>query len=125
MTIAVSEPLHSMSSCLDTVRESLCGLDDNGIVQTLREIEELSRRTQSVMLDVVAEADARGIAARAGFGSTARLLAGMLRLSTAEARIRCEHAAMVGARRALTGEALPPRLPETAAALAGGEIGTG
>jgi len=125
MTVAVREPVQVMSSCLDSVRGSLSGLDDEGIVQALREIEELSRRTQSVMLDLVAEADARGIAARDGFGSTARLLAGVLRLSAAEARTRCEHAAMVGIRRTLTGEALPPRLPETAAALAAGEIGAG
>ncbi|MGQ0778323.1 MAG: hypothetical protein ACT4NY_28595 [Pseudonocardiales bacterium] len=88
------------------VTGSLSGLDDQRIAQVLREIEELSRRTQSVMLDVVAEADTRGIAAREGFGSTACLLAGLLRLSAAEARTRCEHAAMAGARRALTGEVL-------------------
>lgn len=51
-------------------RGSLSGLDDNGIVQTLREIEEISRRTHSVMLEVIAEADTRGVAAREGFGSS-------------------------------------------------------
>ncbi|MGH3913369.1 MAG: DUF222 domain-containing protein [Pseudonocardiaceae bacterium] len=125
MTVAVGEPLHSLSSCLDSVRGSVRGLGDEGIVQALRELEELSRRTQSVLLDVVAEADSRGIAVERGFGSTARLLVGMLRLSAAEARIRVEHAAAVGIRRTLTGEVLPPRLPETAAALAAGEIGIG
>ncbi|MGH3931362.1 MAG: DUF222 domain-containing protein [Pseudonocardiaceae bacterium] len=125
MTVALSEPLQSLSSCLDSVRGSLRGLDDQGIVQALREIEEVSRTTQSVMLEMVAEAETRGIAAREGFGSTARLLAGMLRLSAAEARTRCEHAAAVGTRRTITGESLPPRLPATAAALAAGQIGTG
>ncbi|MGH3773302.1 MAG: DUF222 domain-containing protein [Pseudonocardiaceae bacterium] len=77
------------------------------------------------MLELVAEADARAIAAREGFGSTQRLLAGMLRLSAAEARMRVEHAAMVGTRRTITGGTLSPRLPATAAALAAGEIGAG
>ncbi|MGQ0773413.1 MAG: DUF222 domain-containing protein [Pseudonocardiales bacterium] len=125
MTVAVREPVQVMSSCLDNVRGSLSGLDDQGIVQVLRDVEELSRRTQSVMLDVVAEAETRGIAPREGFGTTQRLLAGILRLSAAEARTRVEHAAAVGIRRTLAGEVLPPRLPETAAALAAGEIGAG
>lgn len=130
MTVALREPvhamsMHAMSECLDSVRGSLSGLDDKGITQTLRDIEALSRRAQALMLDVVAEADSRGIAVREGFGSTARLLAGMLRLSAAEARMRVDHAAMVGTRRTITGQTLPPKLPATAAALAGGEIGTG
>ncbi|HEU0087781.1 MAG TPA: DUF222 domain-containing protein [Pseudonocardiaceae bacterium] len=125
MTVAVREPGQEMSSCLDSLRATLSGLDDKGVAQALREIEVLSRKTQSVMLDLVAEADARGIAAREGFGNTARLLAVMLRLSAAEARTRVEHAGLVGARRTLTGETLPPQLPATAAALAAGKIGAG
>jgi hypothetical protein len=123
VTVAVCEPMVAMSSCLDSLRENLGGLDDKGIVQTLRDIESLSRRTHAVMLGVVAEADARRIAVEHGFRNTQRLLAGMFQLSAAEARTRAEHAAMVGTRRAITGEMLAPRLP--AAALAAGEIGVG
>ncbi len=125
MTVAVHESVVAMSSCLDNVRETLGGLDDKGIAQTLRDIEKLSRQTQSVMLEVIAEIDARGIAVREGFSTTQRLLAGMLQLSAAEARMRVEHAAMVGPRRTITGQTLAPRLPATAAALAAGEIGSG
>jgi Domain of unknown function (DUF222) len=125
VTVAVCESVAAISSCLDSVRETLGGLDDKGITQTLRDIEKLSRETQSVMLDVVAEVDARGIATREGFSTTQRLLAGMLQLSAAEARTRVEHAAVVGTRRTITGETLAPRLPATAAALAAGAIGTG
>ncbi|MGH3789181.1 MAG: DUF222 domain-containing protein, partial [Pseudonocardiaceae bacterium] len=123
MTVAVVEPVQVVSSCLDDLRGRLSGLDDNGIVHTLREIEEIFRRAQSVMLDVVAEIDSRGIAGRTGFGTTPRLLAAVLRLSAAEARTRTEQAALVGPRRAMTGEPLAPRLPATAAALAAGQIG--
>lgn len=125
MTVALCEPLETLSSCLDGVRGSLGGLDDEGVTQALREIEALSRKTQSVMLDLVAEADLRRIAVHGGFGTTARLLVGMLNLSAGEARTRVEHAAMVGVRRGLTGQRLAPVLPATAAALADGEIGTG
>ena len=125
MTVAVCEPMQAMSSCLDSVRASLLGLDDNAMVQTLRDIETVSRQVQSVLLDVVAEVDSRGIAAREGFGTTRRLLSATLRVSAAEARTRVEQAAMVGPRRAMTGQALEPRLPATATALAAGEIGAG
>ena len=125
MTVAVCEPVQVVSSCLDELRAGVGGLDDLGIVDTLRQIEEISRQAQSAMLDVVAEADARGIAARQGFGTTPRLLAATLRLSAADARTRTEQAAMVGPRRAMTGQVLAPLLPVTAAALAAGEIGAG
>jgi hypothetical protein len=117
-----------MSSCLDDLRDGLSGLDDHGIVDTLRQVEEISCRTQSAMLDVIAEADARGIAARQGFGTTPQLLAATLRLSAADARTRTEQAAMVGPRRTMAGEigagqlrvitetmaALPTSVPEPA-----------
>ena len=114
-----------MSDWLDSAWETLIGLDDKAIMQALRDVEVLSRRVHAVMLDLVAAIDSRGIAGRAGFGSTPRLVAGMLHLSAAEARARVEHAALVGSGRGLTGEVLAPRLPATAAAFAAGQIGPG
>jgi hypothetical protein len=125
VSVALCEPVEVISERLDDLRETVNVLDDAGLTQALREIETLSRRTHAVMLELLAELDTRGTAAREGFGSTARLLAGMLQLSTGEARTRVEHATMVSTRRTLTGELLPPALPATAAALAVGEIGTG
>jgi hypothetical protein len=49
----------------------------------------------------------------------------MLQLSAAEARQRVDHAALVGTRRTLTGDTLPPKAPATAAALAAGHLGIG
>jgi hypothetical protein len=115
----------ALSEDLEGVRGSVHGLDDKALVQLLREVEQHSRKIQSVMLDLVAEIDSRGVAQREGFGATQRLLAGMLHLSMAEARMRLEHATLVGTRHALTGETLSPRLPRTAEALAAGEIGSG
>lgn len=90
VTVAVGEPVQVVSSCLDDLRSGLGGVDDRGIVERLRQVEELSRRVQSVVLDVVAEVEARGIAAREGLGTTPRLLSATLRCSAAEARVRVE-----------------------------------
>lgn len=125
MTVAVDAPVRELSECFDSLRASLPVLGDSDVVQALRDVETLCRQAYSVMLDAVAETEARGIAAREGFGSTQRLLAGVLRLSAGEARARAGHAAAVGGRRGLTGQTLAPRLPQTAAALAAGQLGVG
>lgn len=63
----------------------------------------------------------------AGFRNTKRLLAGMLNLLPTEAGSRIIYAGQFAMRRTLSGEVLAPLLPNTAAALAAGEIrpGTG
>jgi hypothetical protein len=63
MTVAAEAPALTMSQSLDDIRAALPELDDKALLQRLRDIETLSRQTQSVMLAAVAEADARGIAA--------------------------------------------------------------
>ncbi|MCA1696355.1 MAG: 13E12 repeat family protein [Actinobacteria bacterium] len=89
----------------------------------VRNIEAMSRMVYSVMLDTVAELESRNIAVTAGFRNTKHLLAGMLNLSPTEAGTRVTHAGQLTGRRTLSGEMLAPLLPETAAALAAGEIG--
>jgi hypothetical protein len=68
---APEEASDVMSTGLANLRGMVGGLDDNGIVQALRDIETHLRQTQAVMLDLVAEAETRRIAAREGFGGTA------------------------------------------------------
>ena len=72
---------------------------------------------------MVAELTRENAGALTGFGSTARLVAGVLNLSTGEAKARVEQAELLAPRRSLTGEVLPPLLPSTAAELAVGAIG--
>jgi Domain of unknown function (DUF222) len=93
------------------------------LLDALREAEADFRRSYARVLAVVAQLDAEKIGAAAGFGSTARLLAGVLNLSKGEATARVEQAAALTPRQSLTGEALPPLLPATAAELAAGAIG--
>jgi Domain of unknown function (DUF222) len=114
-----------MVACLEQWRQSILGCEDAGLPAQVRDIEAVSRMLHAVMLEAVAELESRNIAATSGFGTTKRLLAGMLQLSAAEAATRVAHATQLSARRTLSGEVLPPQLPNTAAALAAGEIGVG
>ena len=112
-----------MVACLDQWRHAIVECDDAGLPDQVRDIESVSRMVYSVMLDAVAELESRNIAVTAGFRNTKQLLAGMLNLSPTEAGTRVTHATQLAPRRALTGEILAPLLPNTAAALAAGEIG--
>lgn len=125
MTATITDPIQLVTGCLEQLRESLPALSDRDLQDRLRAVERLSRQAHALGLDLVAELETRNLAGQAGFGSTKRMLAGMLGLSQSEARTRVAHAAAVAPRRALTGEQLGPRCPATAAGLAAGEIGLG
>ena len=79
--------------------------------------------TWAQMLSVIAEIDSRGIAATKGYGTTAELVRAIGRIPRSEARSRVDVAADVLPGRGLGGAPLPPRLPETAAAVADHAIG--
>ncbi|MDQ2881371.1 MAG: HNH endonuclease [Actinomycetota bacterium] len=119
------DPRQAMVACLDRWREAIVGCDDAGLPGQVRDIESVSRIVYSVMLDAVGELDSRNIAVAAGFRNTKQLLAGMLNLSPTDAGTRVTHAGQLAPRRTLGGEVLAPLLPNTAAALAAGEIGPG
>ncbi|MGH3784369.1 MAG: DUF222 domain-containing protein, partial [Pseudonocardiaceae bacterium] len=119
------DPRRAMVACLDQWRHTIVECDDTGLPDQVRDIESVSRMLHSVMLDTVAELESRKIAVAAGFRNTKQLLAGMLNLSATEAGTRVAHAGLLASRRALGGEVLTPLLPETAVALAVGEIGPG
>jgi Domain of unknown function (DUF222) len=108
---------------LDQWRHSIVECDDTGLPDRVRDIESVSRMVYSVMLDAVAELESRSIATAAGFRDTKQLLAGMLNLSATQAGVRVADAGQLAPRRALGGEPLAPLFPNTAAALAAGEIG--
>lgn len=131
MTAMLAEPptmpdtLAGIGGRLAQVRESIPQLADREVEQRVRTVEALSRMTHALGLELVAELQSRNLAAAAGFGSTKRMLAGMLSLSQAEARTRVAHAEQLACRRGLTGEQLPPQCAATSAGLAAGEIGIG
>ena len=113
----------AIAAFLDQWRRSIVDCNDAELPDQVRDIESVSRMVYSVMLDAVAELESRNIAVTTGFRNTKQLLAGMLNLSPTEAGTRVTHATQLAPRRALTGASLPALLPNTAAALAAGEIG--
>jgi len=123
VTATLTSPMQVIAACSDEVRSSLPGLDDNAVLDLARGMESASRMMYSVLLDTFAEIDSRQLAAQAGFRSTAALVGELVHLSRTEARLRAQQATQLGVRRGLTGQPLAPQLPETAAALAAGEIG--
>lgn len=123
MTGTLASPMQVIAACVDEVRSSLPGLDDGAVLDLVRGVERAARMVHSVLLDALAEVDSRRLAAPAGFRSTASLLGELVQLSRTEARLRVEQVTQLGVRRALSGAPLAPALPETAAALAAGEIG--
>lgn len=108
---------------MTTVEDERTGARIDGLLDVLRDAEAEWRRAYSRILDVVAELEVEKAGAVTGFGTTARLLAGVLNLTKGEARARAEQAALLAPRRSLTGETLPPALPQTAAELTAGTIG--
>lgn len=97
----------------------------HGLLGALRDAEVELRRSYARVLSVVADLDAGNAGAVAGFGPTARLLAGVLNLSKGDAKARVEQAGQLMPRRSLTGEVLAPTLPATAIQLAAAAIGPG
>ncbi|MCA1697073.1 MAG: hypothetical protein LC749_21450 [Actinobacteria bacterium] len=70
-----------MATCLNRRRQAIVECDEARSPDQVRGIESVSRMVYSVMLDTVAELEARNIAVTAGFRNTKQLLAGMLNLS--------------------------------------------
>jgi Domain of unknown function (DUF222) len=105
-----------------TVEEDRIQALIDGLLEVLRAAEADFRRSYARVLEVVAELDAERVGAVSGFGTTTRLLAGVLNLSQGEAKARADQAVLLTPRCSLTGQVLPPALPATAAELAAGAI---
>ncbi|HEU5007367.1 MAG TPA: DUF222 domain-containing protein, partial [Jatrophihabitantaceae bacterium] len=116
--------LAELDGVLDKLRATdLTALSGPQLLDFTRDVERHARRTVTVQHAAVAELDSRRAAADTGHASTAALLIALLRLDPRQARRRVRDAAEFGARRGLSGERLPPVLPQTADALVDGVIG--
>jgi hypothetical protein len=82
------------------------------------------RQAYSEMLSLLSEADSRGIAPNLGYSNTAALLVHTLRISRSDARHRLAQAAELHTQTTPTGSVVEAVLPQTAAALARGEVGS-
>jgi hypothetical protein len=112
------DTLLSKLACTD-----LTALAGPQVLEFTRQVERVVRRTVTVQHAAAAELDARHAAAETGHHSTVALLTDLLRIDPGQARRRVKDAGEFGPRRGLSGEPLPPVLPQTADALADGTIG--
>jgi len=120
-------PVGLALSHLAAAREQLRDVDwatlgRDELLDLLSALEVDARRRAAVGYAVVAELEARGVAAEVGCASTAVLLSERLRIGRREAAGRVRLAAELGPRRAMSGELLPARFPQVAAAVAEGAI---
>lgn len=128
MVAVVHPDIASALDALDTAVDTLNGLSFDAL--TCRELlEVLSRLERTVRRLPVAEQAILARLAReatpadlGGLGLT-QAVADRLQISATEAKRRIGNAVALAPRAGLTGEALPPLLPQTAAAQARGEVG--
>jgi hypothetical protein len=96
---------------------------DSELVKSLRAAEVRIRQAHSEMLDILAEVVTRGSATTLGYSTTAALLMSALGISRWEARHREAQVEDLRPRTTPTGSVVEAKLPQTAEALARGEIG--
>jgi hypothetical protein len=122
MSVAgVSDALAALQAAVDDVLKyadagELGGLSDEEFVAAARELEAIRRQLATADQPVVAEVARRGLPAATASRTVAGYLAGLWRLTRAEANARVREAAALAPRTTLTGEVLPPTRPHVAKA---------
>jgi hypothetical protein len=120
---SISAAYDALDAAFDTVATlTYDTLDVRDTLGCLDRLEHLRRRLPATEHHLLAHAQTRTTPTEIGAKSWADVLATRLRISTTEATRRVKEADDLGPRTALTGAPLPPRLPETAAAQARGDI---
>ncbi|GAB2909047.1 HNH endonuclease signature motif containing protein [Rhodococcus aerolatus] len=119
-----SEGLAQLRAGLDALlrTDALTGLDDDEVLEVVRECELARRRLSSVDHATVTELEVRSVPARFRHRSAAGVLTEVLGIDLAEARERVRRAAELGPRTAMNGDPVEPVLPATAAAQSRGEL---
>ncbi|WP_114560034.1 HNH endonuclease signature motif containing protein [Desertihabitans aurantiacus] len=122
----MAEALGALERALDVVERAVAqgvgASDDEALLDALRRVERVRNRLPVLDHPVLAEVDRRELPQRLCRGTTRRFLAGLLRLSPAEAARRARAAEVLAPRTTLLGEAQPPVRPVLAAAQSGGEV---
>jgi uncharacterized protein DUF222/HNH endonuclease len=101
---------------------AIAAVPDAGVFAEIRELERVSRRLASVWNVVLPEAERRGLAGLVSATSLSAMLQAMLRLSPHAAGRRVAAARDLGPRVTMTGEQLPPILPQVADAVTAGAL---
>ncbi len=121
-----TDPAVALSRAYAAVDElqalDLTGLNEEQLLGYWRELERLRRRLPTLDHALILEAEGRGLPDTHHVRGMSQLLRGLLRLDPHEAAGRVRAAEAGGARRAMTGQALPAIYPAVAAAQAAGSI---
>ena len=122
---AVARAAGRVAAAVEELLAASCApVSDEGLLDVVRSVECSRRRLESFDTALIGEIQARQLPGRLVVRSTARLLSGVLGISTTEASRRVRQADALGPRVTLTGDRLPAPLPVTAAARAGGVLTT-
>jgi len=98
-------------------------LDDEAVLDLLREQEIEARQRWFTMLETIHEVSDRGLAAKYGATSMTTFLREVLTISPTEAAARVKASRALLGERQLTGQLAPPVAPVTAEAAAEGAVG--
>src|SRR5882724_5327921 len=101
---------------------ALRSTSDTELIEALTALETKMRQDHSRMLDLLSELDSRGVAATRGYSNTPALLLHTLRITRVEAKRRLAQAEVLHNTITPTGSVIEAALPQTAAALAQGDI---
>ena len=104
-------------------RLSFTALTAPEVLAVQTRLEKGYRSQPTVDHKLIHQLTSRSTPTELGANSWARVLSDALRISEGEAKRRIKQAELLGPRTAVTGERLPPRLPNVAAAQARGQIG--
>ena len=107
----------------DMAELSFIALTAPDVLRIQRRLERGYRSQPAVDHRLIHQLTSQGTPAELGAKSWPGVLSEALRISTGEAKRRIKQAGLLGPRRAMTGESLPPKLPNVAAGQARGEIG--
>src|SRR6476620_3317850 len=122
----VAQHLSMLAAAVDGLLDAgLTEMSDGEVVDMMRGVEQSLRRADALSHRLIVESVERSVPASLGYNSPKKMLTDVLRISAADASARVAAARELGVWHSLSGDPMPPALPETAAAQHDGDIGVG
>jgi hypothetical protein len=112
----------ALAAVSELTSSDLSVLDETQLLELIRVVEKIRRKTESFDNVTIPELEARGIPARYVLRGTSQFVAGLLNLAPSESGARVRHARELGVRVQLSGQINQPLLPALAAARAEGLV---
>lgn len=124
MTSSLADALTALEGAVGGLADAdVSGLSHRELLESYAALETTLRRVPAVQHALLARLDREATPTDLGATSLSKLLMQWCRIGKGDALRRLAWARLLGSRRALDGQELPPQLPQTAAAVADGAIG--